>query len=251
MALTRLLYLEQSIEKGLNMPAAMDTDLLPRASDEQKQAQRGATALVAGVMRQRRLLDRTLDAWLDPGVDPQLRCLLRLAVHEAERGALPDHALTHTYVELTKGILHVGAGRLVNASTTRLPRSALSPPPLSASSQTHIRAIQRHYAAKAAAVHAAAQRHLAGLADWEQPRAGMFLWITLRGIPDSARIWEAMREAKVVAVPGGALNVRAGTPGFASPAMRISFSYNTPEQVEEGLRRLAAVIRSEMGGAPA
>lgn len=35
MALTRLLYLEQSIEKGLNMPAAMDTDLLPRASDEQ------------------------------------------------------------------------------------------------------------------------------------------------------------------------------------------------------------------------
>ncbi|KAL6785426.1 hypothetical protein ACKKBF_B00190 [Auxenochlorella protothecoides x Auxenochlorella symbiontica] len=115
MALTRLLYLEQSIEKGLNMPAAMDTDLLPRASDEQKQAQRGATALVAGVMRQRRLLDRTLDAWLDPGVDPQLRCLLRLAVHEAERGALPDHALTHTYVELTKGILHVGAGRLVNA----------------------------------------------------------------------------------------------------------------------------------------
>ncbi|KFM26587.1 Exosome component 10 [Auxenochlorella protothecoides] len=117
--------------------------------------------------------------------------------------------------------------------------------------ETHIRAIQRHYAAKAAAVHAAAQRHLAGLADWEQPRAGMFLWITLRGIPDSARIWEAMREAKVVAVPGGALNVRAGTPGFASPAMRISFSYNTPEQVEEGLRRLAAVIRSEMGGAPA
>ncbi|KAL6781009.1 hypothetical protein ACKKBG_A09385 [Auxenochlorella protothecoides x Auxenochlorella symbiontica] len=117
--------------------------------------------------------------------------------------------------------------------------------------ETHIRAIQRHYAAKAAAVHAAAQRHLAGLADWEQPRAGMFLWITLRGIPDSARIWDAMREAKVVAVPGGALNVRAGTPGFASPAMRISFSYNTPEQVEEGLRRLAAVIRSEMGGAPA
>lgn len=35
MALTRLLYLEHSIEKGLNMPAAMDTDLMPKASVEQ------------------------------------------------------------------------------------------------------------------------------------------------------------------------------------------------------------------------
>ena len=40
---------------------------------------------------------------------------------------------------------------------------------------SHLVTLQAQYAAKAAALHGAAQRELAGLAEWQEPRAGMFM----------------------------------------------------------------------------
>ena len=40
---------------------------------------------------------------------------------------------------------------------------------------SHLAHVQAQYALKAAALHGAAQRELAGLAEWQELRAGMFM----------------------------------------------------------------------------
>ena len=51
--------------------------------------------------------------------------------------------------------------------------------------------------------HFAAEEHLAGLAEWQEPQAGMFAWLKLcGGIQDADEILDKLKEEKVVVVPG-------------------------------------------------
>ncbi len=48
-----------------------------------------------------------------------------------------------------------------------------------------------------------AEEHLAGLAEWQEPQAGMFAWLKLSGgIKDADEILDKLKEEKVVVVPG-------------------------------------------------
>ena len=48
-----------------------------------------------------------------------------------------------------------------------------------------------------------ADKHLTGLAEWNPPSAGMFLWIKLlAGVTDADQIFELLKDARVVVVPG-------------------------------------------------
>ena len=48
-----------------------------------------------------------------------------------------------------------------------------------------------------------AEEHLAGLAEWQEPQAGMFAWLKLcGGIKDADEILDKLKEEKVVVVPG-------------------------------------------------
>lgn len=46
------------------------------------------------------------------------------------------------------------------------------------------------------------EKHLSKYAQWHAPRAGMFLWLKLKHIDDSMQIFEDLKEANVVVVPG-------------------------------------------------
>ncbi|KAI8473556.1 MAG: pyridoxal phosphate-dependent transferase [Monoraphidium minutum] len=69
--------------------------------------------------------------------------------------------------------------------------------------------LQRKYARAAAAAHAAAGRHLDGLATWRRPTGGMFMWLKLVGLDDSMELLEAGPAAKVAVVPGSIFSVAA------------------------------------------
>ena len=44
---------------------------------------------------------------------------------------------------------------------------------------------------------------MAGLAEWQEPQAGMFAWLKLQGgIQDADEILDKLKEEKVVVVPG-------------------------------------------------
>ena len=47
-----------------------------------------------------------------------------------------------------------------------------------------------------------AEKQLSKYAEWTAPRAGMFLWLKLTQVNDSMDIFEELKAAKVVVVPG-------------------------------------------------
>jgi 2-aminoadipate transaminase len=76
--------------------------------------------------------------------------------------------------------------------------------------------------------------------DWTHPEGGMFLWVTC---PEGVDTNELMREAlvrKVLFVPGRDFFPDASGQRF----MRLNFSNATPEQIREGIQRLAKVCQT-------
>jgi len=111
----------------------------------------------------------------------------------------------------------------------------------------HCEQVSQFYCEKLEVVNAAAERHLAGLAEWNKPVAGMFLWLKLNiASPgkeheaDSSDLIATRAVQKgVLAVPGFAFLPNAGK----SPYVRTSFSLIDAASADEGFARLASVIR--------
>lgn len=111
--------------------------------------------------------------------------------------------------------------------------------------RAHLARCARFYTSQRDALLAAADRHLAGLADWSAPQAGMFLWIRVRrdGIDDTRDLIERKAlSAKVLFVPGQAFSAAADRP---SAHLRASYSTASPADMDLAMRRLADLIRDE------
>ena len=76
-------------------------------------------------------------------------------------------------------------------------------------------------------------------ARWTHPEGGFFVWVTLPEYVDTDSMLGAALEAGVTYVPGNSF-YPDGVTGRNS--MRINFSYESPENITEAIRRLAGVI---------
>ncbi|HSC28504.1 MAG TPA: PLP-dependent aminotransferase family protein [Vicinamibacterales bacterium] len=114
--------------------------------------------------------------------------------------------------------------------------------------ERQIPVLRAHYRHKRDVMVDALRRELGTDLRWPQPRGGFFLWATLpSGIDADAMIQRAVQHG-VIYVAGEAFFVDGG----GRDIMRLSFSAPTPQRIEEGVRRLAAVIRDEQAAkAPA
>ncbi|MHC4728429.1 MAG: aminotransferase-like domain-containing protein [Planctomycetota bacterium] len=72
-----------------------------------------------------------------------------------------------------------------------------------------------------------------------RPEGGMFLWITLPDKISSLELFEAAQRENVAFVPGNAFYVDGG----GSNALRLNFSNSDAGKIEEGIKRLAKVIK--------
>jgi kynurenine/2-aminoadipate aminotransferase len=115
----------------------------------------------------------------------------------------------------------------------------------------HLRTVQSAYKTRAAAAVGAAERHLAGLAEWRRPDSGMFLWLKLLWVDDATDVWEELREARVVLLPGRVTHCRGADPAFRSPCARLSYSSASEADLEEGIARLGGVLRARMAAVQA
>ncbi|CAL8471435.1 g10977 [Coccomyxa elongata] len=109
--------------------------------------------------------------------------------------------------------------------------------------EAHVRAMQAEYGERASVIQTAAQRHLAGLAEWQPPAAGMFLWVRLVQIPDARSILDSLKDAGVVVVPGRFCHSLGPQHSKACPYLRISFACATLAELTEGMARLGTVLR--------
>lgn len=90
---------------------------------------------------------------------------------------------------------------------------------------------------------AAAKKYLMPEVKYNIPNAGMFIWFELPKECNTRRmIDEQCEELKVLLVPGDAFSSQNGCKNF----MRASFSMVTPEQIDEGMRRFAEMIKNEL-----
>jgi 2-aminoadipate transaminase len=80
-------------------------------------------------------------------------------------------------------------------------------------------------------------------ATWTHPEGGMFLWITLPPYMDTDSMLAEALEAGVTYVPGNAFFPDGRT---GRNSMRVNFSFETPEELTEAIRRLAHVIEGRL-----
>jgi 2-aminoadipate transaminase len=88
---------------------------------------------------------------------------------------------------------------------------------------------------------AALERDMTGLARWTLPVGGGHLWLTLQRARSEEQLHSAALAAGVSYLPGSAALVEAP----AATHMRISFGACPLERISEGVRRLAAAVRSQ------
>ena len=86
---------------------------------------------------------------------------------------------------------------------------------------------------------AALGENFGSAATWSQPEGALFIWLEMPGGVDLVDALPAANEAGVGYLPG---------PGFAPDGVsgrncaRLCFGYNTPEEIHEGIARLAGVF---------
>ena len=87
---------------------------------------------------------------------------------------------------------------------------------------------------------------LAGKVTWNRPGGGFFLTVNLPFAFDDECLQVCAGEYGVICCPMPYFSLRAGQEHH----IRLSFSYVTPEQIEEGVARLARFIASRIPGSP-
>ena len=111
--------------------------------------------------------------------------------------------------------------------------------------EAHLERLRAHYRGQASAMQAALARHMPLGVEWSHPQGGMFVWLRLpRGLDAAQLLTSALAEERVAFVPGA--------PFFAvepdAATLRLSYSLGGPDDIEEGVRRLARVIAGRLGG---
>jgi 2-aminoadipate transaminase len=87
-------------------------------------------------------------------------------------------------------------------------------------------------------------KHFPKEAKWTKPEGGLFLWVTLPpGLKDSVNMFEEIRRERVAFVHGAAFCVD----GSGHDAMRLNFSNTDDDKIEEGVKRLANIVKRRLG----
>jgi 2-aminoadipate transaminase len=119
----------------------------------------------------------------------------------------------------------------------------------SGSYESHVEQVRASYREKRDRMLAAAERYFGDLpgVSWVRPQGGLYVWMTLppklQTALDSPLFQRAAQVDGVMYVPGDLCY--AGPPAERRRnQMRLSFGVETPDRIEEGIRRLASAVRA-------
>ena len=110
----------------------------------------------------------------------------------------------------------------------------------------HVKLIRQVYGERRNVMLQALQEFFPPEVTWTHPQGGLFLWVTLPKGLDIQALFKSAIEQNVAFVPGDSFY--AGDSHEGARHMRLNFSNAAPEQIREGIRRLAAAVQSHLTG---
>ena len=99
------------------------------------------------------------------------------------------------------------------------------------------------YRERCEAMLAALEEYMPEGLSWTRPEGGFFVWVTLPEGIDTYPLLQKAIDAGVVFIPGAAFSPS----DEPSNKLRLAFSAVPAEAIEEGVRRLAPVLREAVG----
>ena len=108
--------------------------------------------------------------------------------------------------------------------------------------KSHIKIIRSTYKERRDTMLSALEKYMPEGVHWTHPKGGLFLWGTLPEGMDANVIFKSAVESRVAFVPGTSFHPLGG----GENTMRLNFSNSKPEMIEEGIKRLAEVIKKDM-----
>jgi 2-aminoadipate transaminase len=115
----------------------------------------------------------------------------------------------------------------------------------------HVKLIRQVYRERRDVMLKALQEFFPPEVTWTHPQGGLFLWVTLPAGLDIQAIFKSAIEQNVAFVQGDSFYANDGLGKDhreGSRHMRLNFSNAGPEQIREGIRRLAAAVSSHLDG---
>ena len=104
----------------------------------------------------------------------------------------------------------------------------------------HVKTLRETYASRRDNMLAALEREMPEGVQWTQPEGGMFIWVTLPvGMNGADLLAKSLDKERVAFVPGQAFFAD----GTGENTLRLSFSCASAEQIDEGIKRLGALMR--------
>jgi 2-aminoadipate transaminase len=107
--------------------------------------------------------------------------------------------------------------------------------------RTNLAALVETYRGRRTTMLAALQEHFPAGARWTSPAGGFYVWASLPPYIDTSAMLAAAVDRRVAYVPGSAFYAD----GRGRDRMRLAFCYPTEAEIEEGIRRLGALIADE------
>lgn len=109
--------------------------------------------------------------------------------------------------------------------------------------EEHLKVVNSGYKVKKDAMLAALEKYMPEGVTWTKPEGGLFLWVRLpENISADEMFEDAVNKDHVAYVIGSAFHCD----GSGQNTMRLNFSFATPEEIDEGIRRLAEAIKKRM-----
>jgi 2-aminoadipate transaminase len=105
--------------------------------------------------------------------------------------------------------------------------------------EEHIQELRAIYREKCSHMLAALEREMPEGVTWTRPNGGFFLWVTLPDSVSAVDLLSDCRAAGVDYIPGPAFYGDGG----GEQSLRLSYSAVTIDQINEGIKRLANVVR--------
>ncbi|KAL9654354.1 hypothetical protein ABK040_010382 [Willaertia magna] len=140
-------------------------------------------------------------------------------------------------------VLHIQASNLHSSGLSQAVAGALLEKWGEEGFLKHLAFIRQFYTQKRDDFIECVEKYLSSYVEYSVPVCGMFVWMKLKGIPDSLKfIEEKARKEMVLMLPG---TYFFATPNTVTPYIRASFSTASKQDMEEACRRLAKLLEEE------